>query len=146
MKEWERRAVKVRVVNFHLPPSNGHAMKNGVETQGVRKANHEDAADEFGVTLVCCIYHKERAVGGSSSEDDSDDSSSSLDDNGSENNGNSDDGRARMGGGGSKRGRHKGHSHRPGEGCGKDKTPRRKKSPNAYEKMPKGGALKETKK
>ena len=105
---------------------------------------------------VCCIYHAPRAVGEtsseSSSESDSESSSSSSGESGYD-----DDETARMAGGDGKvkKGRRRRRRHRHGhehgedhEGCehasdvGKGRKKAKRKSANAYEKMPKvkGGA------
>lgn len=104
----------------------------------------EDVVDNEGMgkksSKVCCIYHKAREFGESSDESSSD--SSSDDDSDSE----PDNSTARPVGGrrGGARGRrpqHYDHDHKDGDGCGngapKKAQPRRKPSPNAYEKMPK---------
>ncbi|KAH6683215.1 type 1 phosphatases regulator ypi-1 [Halenospora varia] len=104
----------------------------------------EDVVDNEGLgrkkSKVCCIYHAPKGIDESSDESSSD---SSSDESGN------DDGGARPSGSG--RGRGDGHGHK-GHGCGKDgkdskKGKERKRSPNAYEKMPKnrtggGGQLK----
>ena len=95
---------------------------------------------------VCCIYHKARAVGESSSEDESNSSSSSSS-GGSDSE--PDNSTAKMGGKGRRRD-HNHHNHvsdpHGRDNCspdklrkGKEKTVK-KKSPNAYEKMPKSSA------
>ncbi|MCJ1341385.1 hypothetical protein MMC09_006681 [Bachmanniomyces sp. S44760] len=100
--------------------------------------------------LVCCIYHKTRPVGESSSEDDSNSSSSS----GSNSDSELDNGKARpANSGGSGNGHtHNHHNHAHGEcspGSGSPTRPRqtsrgqrmkKKSSPNAYEKIPKGSS------
>ncbi|KAI9711421.1 MAG: hypothetical protein M1812_007166 [Candelaria pacifica] len=116
------------------------------ERRGIRWA--EDVVDNEGMgrkkSKVCCIYHKPRAVGESS--DESSDSSSSDSNSDSE----PDNSTARRSGGARRRGLANEHTHNPEEGCCHShgegsvggNTPegnvkaRRKKSPNAYEKMP----------
>lgn len=94
--------------------------------------------------IVCCIYHKPRAAD-ESSEDDSSDNSSSESDSDSEPDNSTARPSGRLGG---HRGRrphqhdhdHGEHDHDHGEGSSKPQKrirPRRKPSPNAYEKMPK---------
>jgi len=113
----------------------------------------EDVIDNEGMgkksSKVCCIYHKPRAVDESSGDDSSDSSSSDSDsDSGA------DDGRARPVGDRRERtGRRShdhDHDHKHGDDCGgtgggqngggngkaKGKGKVRKRSPNAYEKMP----------
>lgn len=89
----------------------------------------EDVVDNEGMgkksSKVCCIYHKQREFGESSDESSSD--SSSDDDSDSE----PDNSTARPTNSG--RGRPHHHSH-GGSGSGPKKA--RKRSPNAYEKMP----------
>ncbi|ORY03946.1 phosphatase inhibitor-domain-containing protein [Clohesyomyces aquaticus] len=116
------------------------------ETRHIQWA--EDVIDNEGMgkksSKVCCIYHKPRAVGESDSDSSSDSSSDSDSDSEPDNS------TARpVGGrrGGNPRGRrphehdHDSHDHEHGETpAGKPqqrKRPRRKPSPNAYEKMPK---------
>ena len=82
----------------------------------------------MGLGIVCCIYHAPKGIDESSDESssDSDDSDSGVD-----------DGAARPAGG---RGRgHEGHGHGHGKGEA------RKRSPNAYEKMPKPRGVKDQK-
>lgn len=110
----------------------------------------EDVVDNEGMgkksSKVCCIYHKPRDVGESSDESSSDSSSDSESDSEPDNS------TARpVGGrrGENPRGRrphnhdHGDHDHDHGNGEGPSdpaqqrRRPRRKHSPNAYEKMPK---------
>jgi len=91
----------------------------------------EDVIDNEGLgrkkSKVCCIYHAPKPI-----DESSDESSSDSDDNDS---GDESDGGARLA---KKEGcinRH-GHSHEKGKGNGNRKG--RSRSPNAYEKMPKG--------
>jgi len=107
----------------------------------------DDVIDNEGMgkksSKVCCIYHKPRAVGESSSDEDSDYSSSSNSDSESE----PDNSTARP----SKGKNHNHHSHDSDESCKPDhssssskrasaKKLKGKRSPNAYEKMPKGSS------
>ncbi|KAH8730063.1 phosphatase inhibitor-domain-containing protein [Phaeosphaeriaceae sp. PMI808] len=106
----------------------------------------EDVIDNEGMgkksSKVCCIYHKPRAAGESSEEDSSGDSSSE-----SESDSEPDNSTARPSGGrDGQRGRrphdhdHGDCEHNHDEGSSKRQKrnrPRRKPSPNAYEKMPK---------
>ncbi|KAL2011837.1 hypothetical protein VTN00DRAFT_4555 [Thermoascus crustaceus] len=107
----------------------------------------EDVIDNEGMgkksSKVCCIYHKSHAVGESSSESESSDSSSSDTDSDS----GLDHGQARM----SRRQQAKGRGHADRDVCEhatkehgvthpskrRNKTKRRKPSPNAYERVPK---------
>lgn len=134
----------MRVVCFQIHPSIHHVIEKDVKIQRSWVFIAKGFADMFCEILVCCLYHKTRAVGESSSDDDSDDSSSSSDKDASINSGRRDDGRARMGGEGSSKGKHKSHSHMSSEGCAEGKAQRTRKSPNAYEKMPKSGVSKKT--
>lgn len=97
----------------------------------------DDVIDNEGMgkksSKVCCIYHKQREFGESS--DESSDDSSSDDDSDSE----PDNSAARPSRNSSGRGRRTRHSHDHAEGsCASKKanTRARKRSPNAYEKMP----------
>lgn len=96
---------------------------------------------------MCCIYHKTRAVGESSSEDDSDSSSGESEADSDD----GDDGRARMSGRAPAKRGHRRHEreHERGYGNGQGDVSagdcrkgtggrggRRKRSPNAYERMP----------
>ncbi|KAF2692149.1 hypothetical protein K458DRAFT_381975 [Lentithecium fluviatile CBS 122367] len=107
----------------------------------------EDVVDNEGMgrksSKVCCIYHKPREVGESSDESSSDSSSDSDSDSEPDNS-------TARAAGGNKRGGRRGrrphdHDHKDGDGCGdgsgngapKKGHPRRKPSPNAYEKVPK---------
>ncbi|KAK7532494.1 phosphatase inhibitor-domain-containing protein [Phyllosticta citribraziliensis] len=96
----------------------------------------DDVIDNEGMgkksSKVCCIYHKQREFGESS--DESSDDSSSDNDSDSE----PDNSTARPSRNNAGRGRPR-HSHDHAEGsCGPKKgtTRTRKRSPNAYEKMP----------
>ncbi len=77
------------------------------------------------VNVVCCIYHAPKGIDESSDESSSDSSSDS--DSG-------DDGAARPG---KKESCGHDHDHGHDHAKGKRKTKPRKRSPNAYEKMPK---------
>ncbi|KAL2221425.1 phosphatase inhibitor-domain-containing protein [Thermoascus aurantiacus ATCC 26904] len=109
----------------------------------------EDVVDNEGMgkksSKVCCIYHKSRPVGESSSESESSDSSSSETDSDSD----IDHGEARMS---RSRQQVEGREHCDQDVCEhvmkehsfprssrqrKEKTKRRKPSPNAYERIPK---------
>lgn len=101
--------------------------------------------------LVCCIYHKPREAGESSSEDSSSSSSSSDEDSDS----GQDDGAARPVRGDGKSPKRRTHRHddgcehdhdrdngedgggEGGKGVKKGKGRHRRRSPNAYERMPK---------
>ncbi|KAI9811462.1 MAG: hypothetical protein M1827_005445 [Pycnora praestabilis] len=134
-------------------PTAGTLRLRGSPASDNRVRWAEDVIDNEGMgkksSKVCCIYHKPRAVGESSDEDSSDSSSSSSDSDNSE----PDNSTARKAGGGSRTGRrYHHHEHdEPHDECGggdgekarsKGKGVRRKGSPNAYEKMPKGSGAK----
>jgi len=110
----------------------------------------EDVVDNEGLgrkkSKVCCIYHAPKGIDESSDESSSDSSSDESD--------SGDDGSARpVGGRGGKKGEVCGHGHghghgkekSGGEGSGSGSGKVRKRSPNAYERMPKvkGAAAKE---
>ncbi|KAL2071273.1 hypothetical protein VTL71DRAFT_12508 [Oculimacula yallundae] len=103
----------------------------------------EDVVDNEGLgrkkSKVCCIYHAPKEFGESSDESSSS-SESDSDESG-------DDGQARMVGGGKKGkggGEGCGHGHGHKHGKGKGEGGERKRSPNAYERIPKvKGAAKE---
>ncbi|PVH89260.1 hypothetical protein DL98DRAFT_508367 [Cadophora sp. DSE1049] len=105
----------------------------------------EDVVDNEGLgrkkSKVCCIYHAPKGIDESSDESSSSDSDSDSD--------SGDDGSARPAGG-AKKGKACGHGHGHDHGKGKGKGngegsgKARKRSPNAYERMPKvKGAAKE---
>ncbi|KAJ5583693.1 hypothetical protein N7535_002313 [Penicillium sp. DV-2018c] len=145
------QTVEPRESSARLPATlrlraEGAPTHTGDETSSSRRIRwSEDVVDNEGMgkksSKVCCIYHKARPVGESSSEESS--SSSSDNDSDSEDErrkARSDVARRTRG-----RGRelHSEHTSQPGEECcseshgPKQKTNRRKPSPNAYEKMPK---------
>ncbi|KAK0104020.1 Type 1 phosphatases regulator ypi1 [Cadophora gregata f. sp. sojae] len=112
----------------------------------------EDVVDNEGLgrkkSKVCCIYHAPKGIDESSDESSSSDSGSESD--------SGDDGSARPVGGGAGRGKRKGngngngcghghgHGKNKGQGDGSGEGSVRKRSPNAYERMPKvKGAAKE---
>ncbi|KAF1921804.1 phosphatase inhibitor-domain-containing protein [Ampelomyces quisqualis] len=108
----------------------------------------EDVIDNEGMgkksSKVCCIYHKPRAAD-ESSDDDSSDSASSDSDSDSEIDNSTARPSGRAGGRPARRPHEHDHGdcehdHNHGESSGtppKRNRPRRKPSPNAYEKMPK---------
>jgi len=108
----------------------------------------EDVVDNEGMgkksSKVCCIYHKPRAADESSDDSSSDDSSSDNDSDSEPDNSTARPSRKTSGNRGRRPHDHDHgdceHDHGDGEGEGKPKQgrrPRRKPSPNAYEKMPK---------
>ncbi|OJD28793.1 type 1 phosphatase regulator ypi1 [Diplodia corticola] len=88
----------------------------------------EDVVDNEGMgkksSKVCCIYHKQREFGESSDESSSDDSSSDEDSDSEPDNSSARPTNSRG----------RAHNHRGNGGNGPKKA--RKRSPNAYEKMP----------
>ncbi|KAH7351151.1 type 1 phosphatases regulator ypi-1 [Rhexocercosporidium sp. MPI-PUGE-AT-0058] len=101
----------------------------------------EDVVDNEGLgrkkSKVCCIYHAPKGIDESSDE-------SSSDSDGESDSG--DDGSARMAGGGKGKGKGCGHGHGHGHGNGNGEGgSARRRSPNAYERLPKvKGVKKET--
>ncbi|KAK0654107.1 Type 1 phosphatases regulator YPI1 [Lasiodiplodia hormozganensis] len=113
---------------LNLPSGTLRLRAEPVQRRHIQWA--EDVVDNEGMgkksSKVCCIYHKQREFGESSDESSSDDSSSSDEDSDSE----PDNSTARP----TNSGRGRAHHHHGNGGSGPKKA--RKRSPNAYEKMP----------
>ncbi|EOD50110.1 putative type 1 phosphatase regulator ypi1 protein [Neofusicoccum parvum UCRNP2] len=113
---------------LNLPSGTLRLRAEPVQRRHIQWA--EDVVDNEGMgkksSKVCCIYHKQREFGESSDESSSDDDSSSDDNSDSE----PDNSTARP----PNSGRGRPHNHRGHSSGGPKKA--RKRSPNAYEKMP----------
>ncbi|OCK83623.1 hypothetical protein K432DRAFT_379331 [Lepidopterella palustris CBS 459.81] len=132
------------VLRLSLPSGTLRLRAEPAEERHIQWA--EDVVDNEGMgkksSKVCCIYHKPRAIDESSDESSSDSSDSDSD---SE----PDNSTARPVGSGRRSGHPQGrdhghhhHDHDHGEGSGGNQPKRpqakpRKRSPNAYEKLPK---------